>query len=126
MGKLTSHPPTVKKVRQLMAAYGNGRDDFSMHHINASRLDPGAGAAHWRELLTAAAHAPMAPPSDSRVCRLADQDYHCAADVFDRAQLMVHVFYYFNGLDGNISHGRTANSHVGRFINGEGEMPKAH
>ena len=31
MGKLTSHPPTVRKVQQLMRAYGNGRDDFAMH-----------------------------------------------------------------------------------------------
>ena len=30
------------------------------------------------------------------------QDYHCAADVFDRSQLMVHVFNYYNGLDGQV------------------------
>ena len=44
---LCSHPPTVRKVQQLMRAYGNGRDDCAMHHVNASRLDAGAGPAHW-------------------------------------------------------------------------------
>ena len=47
IGKLCSHPPTVRKVQQLMRAYGNGRDDFAMHHVNASRLDAGAGPANW-------------------------------------------------------------------------------
>ena len=78
IGKLCSHPPTVRKIQQLMRAYGSGRDDFAMHHVNASRLDAGAGPANWH------------------------QDYHCAADCFDRTQLMVHVFYYFNGLDGQV------------------------
>ena len=30
------------------------------------------------------------------------QDYHCSPAVADRAQLMVHVFYYFNGLNGTV------------------------
>eukprot|EP01050_Picozoa_sp_SAG11_P015224 SAG11_NODE_1951_length_4011_cov_5.799080_3_plen_82_part_00 len=30
------------------------------------------------------------------------QDYHCAADIHDRSQLMVHVFNYFSGLNGSI------------------------
>lgn len=47
IGQLCSHPPTVRKVQQLMRAYGNGRDDCAMHHVNASRLDAGAGPAHW-------------------------------------------------------------------------------
>lgn len=47
IGKLCSHPPTVRKVQQLMRAYGNGRDDIAMHHVNASRLEAGAGAANW-------------------------------------------------------------------------------
>ena len=50
MGKLCSHPPTVNKVKQLMRAYGNGRDDFAMHHINASRFDAGAGSSPWHQV----------------------------------------------------------------------------
>ena len=30
------------------------------------------------------------------------QDYHSAPDVYDRSQLMIHVFFYLNGLDGQV------------------------
>ena len=60
-----------------MAAYGNGETVVSMHHIHANRQLPGTGSSNWH------------------------QDYEQLPQV-DRSQLMVHVFYYLNGLDGAV------------------------
>ena len=49
-----------------------------MHHIHASRHDAGQPSVGWH------------------------QDYHSSPAVTDREQLMVHVFYYFNGLNGTV------------------------
>ena len=68
----------IDKVCQLMAAYGNGETACGMHHIHANRQDAGTGPSNWH------------------------QDYHSAPDTYLREQLMIHVFYYLNGLDGQI------------------------
>lgn len=78
LGMLCSWPPIVEKVKQLMKVYGNGCVDCGMHHIHATRQDAGAGPSAWH------------------------QDYMLSPPVIDRAQLHVHVFYYFNGLDGTV------------------------
>ena len=85
LGKLCSHPAIVDRVKELMKAYvtpdgspGNGETNIAMHHIHASRQDEGTGGVHWH------------------------QDYHSATDCHDRDQLMVHVFFYFNGLNGTV------------------------
>lgn len=77
MGQLVAHPPIVDKVMQLMAACGNGRTDISLHHIHAARHEMGMGPSNWH------------------------QDYEQNPQV-DRENLMVHVFYYMNGLDGTV------------------------
>ena len=68
LGELVVHPPIVDKVKQLMRAYGNGRDDCALHHIHAARHDQGTGPSHWH------------------------QDYEQNPQV-DRENLMVHVFF---------------------------------
>ena len=78
LGELCSYPPVVDKVRQLMKEYGNGETECGMHHIHANRQAPGTGSSNWH------------------------QDYHSAANTYLREQLMVHVFYYLDGLDGTI------------------------
>ena len=78
LGKLCSFPSVVDKVEQLMRAYGPRNDGCAMHHIHASRHDEGQPSVGWH------------------------QDYHCSPAVTDREQLMVHVFYYFNGLNGTV------------------------
>ena len=75
---LCAHPPVVERVKQLMGRYGNGREDCCMHHMHVSRHDPGAVGARWHH------------------------DYNAVPSVHDRAQLSIHVFYYFAGLDGEI------------------------
>lgn len=52
-------------------------DRFSMHHIHSSRHDPGDQGVHWH------------------------QDYVQFPQT-NRSHLMVHVFYYLNGLNGEI------------------------
>ena len=49
-----------------------------MHHIHAGRAEEGNRGVGWHN------------------------DYHCAANCHDREQLMVHCFFYFNGLDRTI------------------------
>jgi len=78
LGALCSWPPIVEKVKQLMAEYGNGRVDCGMHHIHAARQDAGVGPSPWH------------------------QDYMLRPPVLDRAQLHIHVFFYFNGLNGEV------------------------
>lgn len=78
LGALCSWPPIVEKVKQLMAEYGNGRVECAMHHIHATRQDAGVGPSPWH------------------------QDYMLRPPVLDRAQLHIHVFFYFNGLNGEI------------------------
>ena len=68
---LCAHPPVVERVKQLMGRYGNGREDCCMHHMHVSRHDPGAVGARWHH------------------------DYNAVPSVHDRAQLSIHVFYYF-------------------------------
>ena len=50
---------------------------FAMHHIHSARHDPGNGGVHWH------------------------QDYEQYPQT-NRSHLMVHVFYYLNGLNGEI------------------------
>ena len=52
LGKLCSWPPIVDKVAQLMRAYptGEGRDQFAMHHIHASRHDEGQPSVGWHQV----------------------------------------------------------------------------
>ena len=52
-------------------------DKYSMHHIHSTRHDPGNGGVHWH------------------------QDYVQFPQT-NRSHLMVHVFYYLNGLNGEI------------------------
>ena len=52
-------------------------DKYSMHHIHSARHDPGNGGVHWH------------------------QDYVQFPQT-NRSHLMVHVFYYLNGLNGEI------------------------
>ena len=69
---LTSHPRMMALVGQLMA----GRA-FAMHHIHAARHDAGLRGVAWH------------------------QDYEQVPQT-NRSHLMVHVFYYTVGLDGQI------------------------
>ena len=50
---------------------------FAMHHIHSARHDPGNGGVHWH------------------------QDYEQYPQT-NRSHIMVHVFYYLNGLNGEI------------------------
>ena len=72
MGLLTSHPPVIAIVGQLM---GGAR--FSMHHIHSMRHEPGDRGVGWH------------------------QDYEQYPQT-NRSHLMVHVFYYLSGLTGEI------------------------
>ena len=69
---LTSHPRMIALVGQLMA----GRA-FAMHHIHAARHDAGLRGVAWH------------------------QDYEQVPQT-NRSHLMVHVFYYPRGLNGEI------------------------
>ena len=44
----------------------------------------------------------ISPSLISERLRCGPQDYHSAPDTYLREQLMIHVFYYLNGLDGQI------------------------
>jgi hypothetical protein len=72
MGMLTSYPPVVSIVEQLM-----GGTRFSMHHIHATRHEAGDKGIGWH------------------------QDYEQYPQT-NRSHLMVHVFYYLSGLTGEI------------------------
>jgi len=50
---------------------------FSMHHIHSARHDPGDGGVHWHQ----------------------DYEQHPQTN---RSHIMVHLFYYLNGLNGEI------------------------
>lgn len=69
---LTSHPCMIALVGQLMA----GRA-FAMHHIHAARHDAGLRGVAWH------------------------QDYEQVPQA-NRSHLMVHIFYYPDGLNGQI------------------------
>ena len=71
MALLTSHPPLMTRLQQLMGG------EFAMHHIHASRHDAGQEGVHWH------------------------QDYEQYPQT-NRSHLMVHVFYYLNGLNGEV------------------------
>ena len=72
MGLLTSHPPAIAAVASLMGGSG-----FAMHHIHSNRFDEGAPGVGWHQ----------------------DYEQHPQTN---RSHLMVHVFYYLNGLNGEI------------------------
>lgn len=72
MGMLTSYPPVISLIEQLM-----GESRFSMHHIHSTRHEPGDGGIGWHH------------------------DYEQFPQT-NRSHLMVHVFYYLNGLSGEI------------------------
>ena len=69
---LTSHPPVIAMVEQLM-----GGTPFSMHHIHSARHEPGDEGIVWH------------------------QDYEQIPQP-NRTHLMVHVFYYLSGMNGEI------------------------
>ena len=71
MALLTSHPPMMARLQQLMGG------EFAMHHIHAARHDAGQEGVHWH------------------------QDYEQVPHT-NRSHLMVHVFYYLNGLNGEV------------------------
>ena len=101
LGGLCSWPGIVDKVQQLMSVYGNGETQCGMHHIHANRQEAGTGSSNWHQV--------QAAPHDISLKKLRRllliQDYHSAPDVMDRAQLMIHVFFYFSGLDGRVGGG---------------------
>ena len=72
LGMLTSHPPVVNMVEQLV-----GGTHFSMHHIHSTRHEPGDKGGGWH------------------------QDYEQIPQT-NRTHVMVHVFYYLSGLNGEI------------------------
>ena len=71
LGLLTSHPPLIEMLKQLMGPL------FAMHHIHAVRQDTGNGGVHWH------------------------QDYEQLPQT-NRSHVMVHVFYYLDGLNGEV------------------------
>lgn len=70
LGGLTSHPSMVAKVRSLM-----GGDNFAFHHQHAKCHRSGTPSSNWHH------------------------DYEQFPQT-DREQLMIHCFYYPNGLNG--------------------------
>lgn len=72
LGYFTSHPKTMAILGQLF-----GKDNFGMHHVHASRQDAGYSEVTWHH------------------------DYEQFPQT-NRSHLMVHVFYYLNGLNGEI------------------------
>jgi hypothetical protein len=72
LGGLTSHPPTIAKVKALM-----GDSTFALHHQHAERHDENTPGSNWHH------------------------DYEQLPQL-DRNQLMVHCFYYPNGLNGEV------------------------
>ena len=72
LGLFTSHPPTMHVLDQLF-----GAKNYTMHHIHAVRQDAGANGVHWHQ----------------------DYEQHPQTN---RSHLMVHVFYYLNGLNGEV------------------------
>lgn len=72
LGGLTSHPPMIAKVRSLMDG-----DGFALHHQHAECHTEGTPGSNWHH------------------------DYEQFPQT-DRDQLMVHCFYYPNGLNGEV------------------------
>ena len=72
LGGLTSHPPMIAKVQALM-----GDSTFALHHQHAERHDENTPASNWHH------------------------DYEQLPQL-NRDQLMVHCFYYPNGLNGEV------------------------
>jgi hypothetical protein len=71
-GQLLIDPVLLGLLRQLM----NG-SDFALHHLHTARHDPGCPGVNWHH------------------------DYEQIPQT-NRSHLMVHVFYYLNGLNGEI------------------------
>jgi len=71
-GLLLSDPALVAVLSQLMAG-----SRFTFHHLHTARHDPGCGGVSWHH------------------------DYEQMPQT-NRSHLMVHVFYYLNGLNGEI------------------------
>jgi len=71
-GFLLTEPRLMAILRQLM-----GGSEFSLHHLHTARHDAGSHGVHWHH------------------------DYEQLPDT-NRSHLMVHVFFYLNGLDGTI------------------------
>ena len=71
LGLLTSEPKVMDRVEDLMNSH------FALHHIHATRQDPGARESRWH------------------------QDYEQSPQS-NRSHLMVHVFFYLNGLNGEV------------------------
>ena len=119
LGELCAHPPVVEVVKQLMREHGNGREDCGMHHMHASRHSEGEVEARWHHDCTSAAR-PLTPSMrtayDSEhnlrifdLCGGARTD-NCVPSVHDRAQLSIHVFYYFAGCGDSVQPLRCASS----------------
>jgi hypothetical protein len=71
-GFLLTEPRLMAILRQLM-----GGSEFSFHHLHTARHDAGNGGVNWHH------------------------DYEQLPNT-NRSHLMVHVFFYLNGLDGTI------------------------
>ncbi|PCJ61246.1 MAG: hypothetical protein COA79_06605 [Planctomycetota bacterium] len=72
LGRFTSHPKTMNVLNQLF-----GEENFGMHHIHATRQDANCPEVSWHH------------------------DYEQFPQT-NRSHLMVHVFYYLNGMNGEI------------------------
>ena len=72
MGMLTSYPPAMAILAHLMDG-----DRFAMHHIHSVRFAAGAGGVGWHQ----------------------DYEQHPHSN---RSHLMVHIFCYLNGLNGEV------------------------
>lgn len=79
LGALPAFPPVVERVRCLMQAHTSkgGTSLFSLHHQHGARMDPGVGPREWHH------------------------DFEQYPQT-DRDLLMVHCFYYPNGLNGEV------------------------
>lgn len=72
LGRFTSHPDTMDILDQLF-----GEKNCTMHHIHAVRQDASVGGVNWH------------------------QDYEQYPQT-NRNYLMVHAFFYLNGLNGEV------------------------
>ncbi len=72
LGRFTSHPDTMSILDQLF-----GDKNYTMHHIHAVRQDANNGGVHWHH----------------------DYEQHPQTN---RNYLMVHTFFYLNGLNGEV------------------------
>ena len=72
LGGLTSYPPMMANIQSLM-----GEARFALHHQHAEQHQPGTPGSNWHH------------------------DYEQFPQI-DREQVMVHCFYYPNGLNGEI------------------------